>query len=327
MCSPPKYSRRVLILLAVFAAAASPAVWPQANTVQPSAGNRPAFDAVSIKIHSSGPGGINLRQSGGHLSIRGFSLQQLMGVAYDLPSLSQAVNTIVGMPDWGTTERFDIEAEAPGNPTVARKILMLQSLLADRFKLLVHREIRQLPVYAMIFAKAGKLGPQLHPYSAVEHCDASASAGYDPWAPQHALVGGAASSTQGSPAEMAAAAVEHYPCGHTVGGLLSANDRNQVWSGARNVTMDAIAAGIGTMEDIDRPIVNETHLSGNFDFTVEWDARVDHIATNPSPSAQSEPLGSSLFEAFREQVGLKLEPRRGPVDVIVIDHVEKPAPN
>ena len=76
------------------------------------------------------------------------------------------------------------------------------------------------------------------------------------------------------------------------------------------------------MEDMDRPIVNETRLSGNFDFTVEWDARADHIATT-----QSEPLGSSLFEALREQVGLKLERRRGPVDVIVIDHVEKPAPN
>ena len=246
-----------------------------------------------------------------------------MGVAYDLPSLSQAGNTIIGIPNWGMTERFDIEAEAPGNPTSGQKILMLRSLLSDRFKLTAHLETRQLPIYALVPVNAGKLGPQIHPYSATERCDVSASATYEPWAPQHGLVDGAASNTQNSPAELATTALQHYPCGHIVGGLLSARDRNQVWSGGRNVSMETIAAGIGTMEDIDRPVVNDTDLTGNFDFTVEWDIRVDHLAANPSP-AQSEPLGNSLFEGLREQVGLELKPQKGPVDVIVIDHVEQP---
>ena len=293
----------------------------------PESSRPPAFDAASVRVHGAGFGGINLHQAGGHLSIRGFSLQQIMAVAYDFSSLSQAGNTIIGMPDWGMTERFDINAEAPGNPTVAQKLLMLQSLLADRFKLVAHHETRQLPIYALVLANAGKLGPQIHPHTAAEQCDASANTAYEPWAPQHALVEGAPSTAQNSPAEIAVAALQHYPCGHTVGGLLSAKDRNQVWSGARNVSMETIAAGIGTMEDIDRPIVNETGLTGTFDFTVEWDARVDHVATNPSPPAQSEPLGNSLFQALRGQVGLQLKPQKGPVDVIVIDHVEHPKPN
>lgn len=317
-------SKYALILLAMFAAAAPPVMWPQTNTVQPAPSNRLAFDAASIKVHGPGFGGINLHQAGGHLSIRGFSLQQIMAVAYDLSSLSQAGNIIIAMPNWGMTERFDIDAEAPGNPTVAQKSLMLQSLLADRFKLAVHHETRQLPIYALVLANAGKLGPQIHPHSAIEHCDASASAGYEPWAPQHAFVDGAASSTQNSPSEIAMAALQHYPCGHTVGGLLSANYHKQVWSGARNVSMDTIAAGIGTMEYVDRHVVNETGLIGNFDFTVEWDSRVADVATSPSPAAQSEALGDSLFEALRQQTGLQLKPQKGPVEVIVIDHVEKP---
>ncbi len=250
-----------------------------------------------------------------------------MAIAYDLSSLSQAENTIMGMPNWGMTERFDVDAEAPGNPTVAQKTLMLQSLLADRFKLIVHRETRQLPIYALVVAHGGKLGPQIHPHSATERCDASVSAQYEPWAPQHALMGGAASSTGNSPAEIATAALPHYPCGYTVGGLLSAHDRNEVWSGARNVSLESIAAGIGTMEYIDRPIVNETGLSGNFDFTVEWDARVDHEAAKPWPTTQAVPMGDSLFDALRHPLGLEPKAKKGPVEVIVIDHVEQPKPN
>ena len=323
----PKHPRKGLILLTLLAAATSAMAWPQTSTVQPAPSSNLAFDAASIKVHGVGRGGINLHQAGGHLSIKGFSLEQIMAVSYDLSSLSQAGNTIIGMPSWGMTEQFDIDAEAPGDPTVAQKSLMLQSLLADRFQLVVHHETRQLPIYAMVLANAGKLGTQIHPHSATEHCDASASAGYESSGPQHALVNGAATSMQKSPAELATAALENYPCGQTVGGLLSASDRNQVWSGARNVSMETIAAGIGTMEAVDRPIVNQTGLSGNFDFTVEWDARVNHVATNPSPAAQSEPLGDSLFEALRSEVGLQLKPQKGPVDVIVIDHVEKPTLN
>ena len=320
-----KYLRSGLIILAV---AATPAVLrSQTNPAQSPTSNRPAFDVVSVKVHGEGPVGINLHQAGGHLSVKGFSLQQLMGVAYDMPSLSQVTNTIVGMPDWGISMRFDIDAETPGSPTVEQKQLMLQSLLADRFQLVVHRETRQLPIYALVAENAGKLGPQIHPHAAAEHCDASASAAYESSGPQHALVNGGASRAQNSPAEMAAATLQNYPCGHIVGGLLSASDRNQVWAGGRNVSMDAIAGGVGTMENIDRTVVNETELSGDFDFTVEWDFRADKVAANPSPTSQTEPLGDSLFEALRSQVGLQLKPQKGPVDVIVIDHVERPQQN
>ena len=85
-----------------------------------------------------------------------------MILTYNLHNLSQAKDTIVGMPDWANGETFDIEAEAPDNPTIEQKRLMLQSLLEDRFKMVVHQETRQSPIYAVEIVKPGKLGPQLH---------------------------------------------------------------------------------------------------------------------------------------------------------------------
>jgi bla regulator protein blaR1 len=287
------------------------------STVAP---ERPAFDVASVKVSQLGPASsINLGKSGGHLAIIGFSLQQLMAIAYNLPSLSQAVNAIIGLPQWGATERFDIDAEAPGNPSVAQKRVMLQSLLADRFKLAIHHETRQLPVYALVMVRPGKLGPQLHPHTEGTPCEALPAG--QSGAPSKASPN---ASSAASPAEVAAVALQQFPCGRIVGNLLAPNDHNQVWSGGRKVTTDNIAASLGTMEYIDRPVVNRTDLSGDFDFTVEWDNRnEDDLIAGP----QSDQLGPSLFEALRDQLGLKVDSQKGPVDVLVIDHVEQPTGN
>ena len=238
-----------------------------------------------------------------------------MILAYDLHNLSQASDVIVGMPSWAGSETFDIQAEAPGNPTVEQKRLMLQSLLADHFKMVVHHETRESPIYALILANGEKLGPQLRPHAADTDCNASPNASRP--------------ANDDSSAAIALQDLQRFPCGRVAGGFLSPGDHIQVWSGGRNVSMDTIANGIGGMEYIDHPVVNRTGLAGNFDFTVEWDSRTatEDFSAGPARGAQSEPVGDSLLEAMRDQLGLKLDLEKGPVDFIVIDHVERPAPN
>ena len=88
--------------------------------------------------------------------------------------------------------------------------------------------------------------------------------------------------------------------------------------------MRTITTSIGEMEAMDRPIVDSTGLSGLFDFTVEWSHQLQSLSVNPEPDVSGM---MPLPDALRDQLGLKLEPTTGSVDVLVIDHVEEPTPN
>ena len=286
------------------------------------AGGKMAFDAASVKPHNPGDTSVgrgDLAQSGGHVPVIDVSLLQLMAQAFHLSSLSQAKNTIFGMPSWIASARFDIEAEAPGSPTIDQKCLMLQSLLADRFKLVVHHETRQMPIYALVLARAGKPGAQLRPHIGDASCDQRPYGGTGAQPPQT----GPGGAVERSPAETAVLLLLQYPCDRAVGGVLAPNNHDQVWSGGRRVNMETIAASLGGDEPIDRPIIDRTGLSGTFDFTIEWDHQLQGLPAAPQPDQS----GMSLFEALRDQLGLKLESTTGPVDVLVIDHVEQPLEN
>lgn len=233
----------------------------------------------------------------------------LMGQAYDLPSLSEAFNRILGMPSWGDSDDFNIEAQAEGNPDTPQKRLMLQSLLADRFKLVLHRETRQRPVYALVQLKPGRVGPQLQLHDETKACEARPA----PPSP--------AASPKRSPAASATEELQRFSCGRVVGGLLP-EDRNQVWSGGRSVTMATIAASLGGMEMFERPIIDRTGVVGTFDFIVVWHAGLGTFSTEPAAVS-----GTSLLEALQEQLGLKLVAQTGPVEVLVLDSIEKPTLN
>ena len=301
-----------------------PVTQPPTPQWQIEAGGKMAFDAASVRPSKSNAGAHNnLAQSGGHVSMVGVSLLALVARAYKFANLSDATNMIFGMPEWARSERFDVEAEAPGNPTQDQKRLMLQSLLADRFHLVAHREKRQLPVYAAVLAKPGKLGPQLRPHEDDTECGAASAGGTGAQSsPGSATV--ASSSSSETPAEAAAALLRQYPCGRVEGGLLAANDHDRIWTGGRKLDMGAITTSIGEMEATDRPIVDRTGLSGLFDFTVEWSHQLQSLSVNPEPDVSGM---MSLSDALRDQLGLKLDPTTGTVDVFIIDHVEEPSPN
>jgi uncharacterized protein (TIGR03435 family) len=108
---------------------------------------------------------------------------------------------------------------------------------------------------------------------------------------------------------------------------MTASASGRVRIGARNVTMGLIATTLSAMPDGPaRPVLDQTGLSGTFDFTLEWTPQLN-VPEPPGSTFQTDESGPTFLEALKEQLGLKLESTTGPVNVLVIDHVEEPSPN
>jgi uncharacterized protein (TIGR03435 family) len=215
-----------------------------------------------------------------------------------------------GLPDWDGTDRFDIDATAQGNPTKDQYRLMLQSLLAQSFKLVVHHETRELPIYRLEQVNTGILGPQLKPDNA-------------PCSP--------------TPADVAAFMAEQnlafllkpgntppqIPCGTLM--LIPASVPGRVRAVGIKVPNELLTQFLpNPASGLDRPLVDGTGLSGKFDMTVEF---TPVPAEGPPGRFTPDATGPKFAVAIERQLGLKLEPETGPVDVLVIDHVEHPAEN
>ena len=163
---------------------------------------------------------------------------------------------------------------------------MLQTLLADRFKLTTHRTTKELPIYSLVVAKGGS---KLHEANS-----------------------GEIKGPDGRP----------EPPGSSLIGFRSGELTGQ------NLEMDQLARLL--TEQTGRTVVDNTGLKGNYDLTLNWTP--DQIAPNglagggPDSSTSSEP-GPSIFTAIQEQLGLKLQSQKGPVEILVIDHVERPSEN
>jgi uncharacterized protein (TIGR03435 family) len=207
------------------------------------------------------------------------------------------------LPAWVTTDLFTIEARADGNPTKDQMRLMMQSLLADRFKLALHFETHDVPVMALTLVEPGKLGSRLRPHAQGPPCDAkippvdrSSPKIPDTWRPI---------------------------CGD-IQNLDWAN--NTVILGSRNTTMGMLANYIPALAELNRPVVDQTGLNGKFDyelnFTPPW-----KMPQGQSTGTQLDFTGPTFLEALKDQLGLKLKPIKAPIQILVIDHVEQPSPN
>jgi uncharacterized protein (TIGR03435 family) len=243
-------------------------------------GTRPQFEASSIKADTLG--GVNrneFAESPGRLNIVNNRLRMIIMQAYGL----KQDFLLVGGPSWINPTRYTIQAKAEGNPSEQEMMLMLQTLLEDRFKLRIHRETRELPVYALTAAKGG---PKL-------------------------LQSKEGSCTMPEPnarAAFPAGQPTHPYCGSTL--LLMGR-----WDASR-VDMSKIIWSLSTL--VDRQIIDKTGLTGQYDI---------HIEIPPDPLATNDPTSPSLFTVLQDQLGLKLESDKGPVEVLVIDQVEKPTEN
>jgi uncharacterized protein (TIGR03435 family) len=287
----------------------------QISDWETAAGGKMEFDVASVKQNKSGapPAGdaphANLplgpwdsfAPTGGLLSATNYPFYQYVIFAYDLRP-DQVISLIAQLPKWANSSRYDVEARAAGNPTKNQYRLMMQALLADRFKLGIHFESKQLPVLALNLDKPGILGPHLQRHPEGSPCSVAPAADTTT----------APTVSDGFP----------EPCGALVGVQPSAPGRNRV--GARNVPMAMIASifSISAFSGADRPVIDRTGLAGEYDFVIEWTPEV-----RAGANFQPDETGPTFLEALKEQLGLKLDSQTGPVDVIVVDHMEEPSVN
>ncbi len=266
------------LLLITISLTASALVTALAQSTPP-----PAFEVASVRpcsVQDQGKLPIGLfTYPGGRISATNYTLKQLIHDAYDLE-----MYRILSGPSWSDSDRFNVEAKPPETSAASKWVpanfksapnpemrQMLQTLLADRFQLKVHRESKPESVYVLVTAKGG---PKLS-----EPKDSTRQ----PF-------------------------VSFGRTGPVTADAISSTLRGQ------NATIDQLTERLAQV--LRRPVENQTGIKGNFDFLIEY-AAVD---------AQSE-AAPALVRAIQDQVGLKLETRPGSVEVLVIDHAEKPTAN
>ena len=197
---------------------------------------------------------------------------------------------LVSAPAWAYDERYDINARAPGAASAQRRA-MTRALLFDRFGMRAHAETRELPVYVLMPVKAGVLGPGLKPTG---EC--------------------------GPPKPPVDAPGQPLPCGILQSGAGQLN--------ATGTTMQTLASAVMSMGEytgVDRIVLDRTGLTGNYAFQVRFTpVGSGGPAVAPKPDA---PPRADFFTALREELGLKLEPQRAPIEVLVIDRIERPTPD
>jgi uncharacterized protein (TIGR03435 family) len=228
--------------------------WVAALVCVASFGYGQGFEVATVKPSAEMTGNMSIgRAPGGRFMATNASLKDLLMFAYDVRSFQ-----ISGGPSWSESAGFNIEAKPEGGePRIDQLRGMVQKLLADRFQMNVHRETKEVPVYALV---VGKSGPKLTPSVSEEM--------------------GISGSTRG----------------------------RMIY---RKVSTSLLARSLS--QRMGKAVIDRTGITGEYDFTLEW---VDDNQEGPS-----------LFTALQEQLGLKLESAKGPVEMLVIDRVSKPTEN
>ena len=293
--------RHILLAIPLVAALAS------AQAPQPADTAAPAFEVASVKPNKTGAPGGSFVMPPGRFTATNIPLKVLITNAYQLSFFQ-----VVGGPDWVSTERFDIAATAPGGAPVDQTRAMVRTLLKDRFKLVVHMETRDTPIYALVKARAdGRLGPKLAP--STMDCG--------PMRAERAAATAAAARARGGRVAVPSPPGPNDPvvCGMR---RISPSGSATIGYRAGNITMTALANAMRPY--VGREVVDRTGLTGEFDFDLQFSA-----PPTAGPADTSIPVAplddaASIFTALQEQLGLKLDSTRGPVELMVIDSAEQP---
>jgi len=245
-----------------------------------------AFEVASIKVNDSGDENFGFTpQPGGLMHAVNVTARQIVTYAYSMQN-----SRVEGGSDWLDSVRYDVTAKAAEAATPERMLLMLRALLAERFKLAMHLESRDTETFALVRVKAeGGLGPQLRTSSV--DCDAFRAA---------VARGAAAQATNDGRPQCA---------GRARPGFITA--------GA--VSMEELARNMSRL--VGRVVVDRTGLPGRYDFDLKFVPDAELTAAK-DPALRELP---SLYVALEEQLGLKLEPQRSPVEVVVIDSIQRPS--
>ena len=281
---------------------------------QAAAGGHMAFEVASVKLAKTGsiappqtfplnPGDAFTDPRSGASPHGRFSdtwrVTAFISFAYKLmlsPEQTEAMSA--HLPKWTNTDEFEIDAKAAGNPTKDQMRLMMQSLLAERFHLAVHYEMQEMPVYVLTLIKPGKWGPMLIRHADGPPCDAPAGADPD--------------------------AAVFPPVCDALKGMM--RNGHQVM-GYRNATMALLAWALSLpFGRTGRPVVDRTGITDRIDYRLEWTPESNGAGT-PGGDGPTDPPALTLMDAVRDQLGLKLQSTKAPVQTLVIDHIERPSEN
>ena len=253
------------------------------------------YEAASVKPNKEGPGESYIRrQPGGRLTAVNFPLRAMVTFAYQLQGFQ-----LVNAPAWLADERFDIVGKLPGDPPPVPPgsgpdphMIAMRTLLAERFKLKVHRETQQLDIYALVKARTdGTLGPALRQSS--DECERL----------MKSIVNGGPRPT-GPDAPY---------CGIT-------QNLGRIRFGGFPLSQFASSLS----GQVGRFVVDRTGLTGMWDFELTFAAEPRGPLPPGVELPPADPNAPSLFTAIQEQLGLRLEATKGPVEVLVVDAVDRP---
>ena len=258
------------------------------------------FEVASVKRNELGPQAELWGYRNGRMTIQSATVKRLILAAYYSAERPITEHQVAAAPRWLDIDRFDVLATAPGIPESSRGtfpseiLTMLRNLLEERFQMKAHLETREFPVLALVLArKDGTLGPGLRRRTVP--CTASANR-----------------------SELFTLTTkERRTCGGRVepGMLIS--------TGAR--MSDLVSAFSQMIAGIEQIVVDRTGLTGTFDVDLKWTP--ESALTGSRPDTAPTPSTPPIFAAIHDQLGLRFERTKGPVDVLVIDHVEQPSPN
>lgn len=282
-----------LLSLVLLAAGGQPillnAQQPTAKLLHPTGSTPPSFEVATIKPNNDAGPGFRLQLSPTGLKATHASLRNLIAFAWSMKSDAQ----LIGAPAWSASEFFDVQAKAseadiesakplPMDAQMNNLRLKVQSLITERFQLKPHFETRELPIYALVVDKGGIKMKEVVP---------------DP------------PPAPGAPPNPGAHRPQLRPTGP-----------NQITATAWPI--GEMTNWLSHLDEISgRIVVDETELTGHYDWVL------DQIALSPAAAANPDQLTVSIFKALPDQLGLRLEPGKAPLEVTVIDGVEEPSPN
>jgi uncharacterized protein (TIGR03435 family) len=221
------------------------------------------FDVASVKPNQTDSGHTSIDRNGGVLRMTNVTLKACISLAYGLTEAQ------VSGPGWLDSEEYDIVAKAPSGAGENQQPAMLRALLADRFKLALHRDTKEIPIYALVVAKNGA---KIKPDESPEQGDGNRSSSR----------------------------------GHLT---------------ASGTSMAQLATFLaGPRADLGRPVVDKTGLDDVFSFTLDWTP--DSMTSEPNGALRKD-AKPPLLTAVQEQLGLKLEGQKAPVEIVVVDRAEK----
>ena len=250
-------------------------------------GQDAAFEIASVKVNTSDApvSRMTAPDGTGRFEATNVPVRMLILNAYGIPGFQ-----LVGGPSWVDSLRVDVLGRGAANASRAEISAMVRTLLAERFNLVVRRDRREMPVYALVIARTDRrLGPRM----------------------------------QGSTTDCTAAAAPGAPAPQTASGQLLCTTRMSPFTiNAGGMTMARLAQTLSGI--VDRVVTDETKLPGGYDLQLSFTPE-----RTPPPGAQppADPDAPSIFAALQEQLGLKLDARRGMVEMLVIDRIDQPKEN